>query len=76
MVNKIVDQVVKFIPILLSIIGFMALYPGLFVCIAISIGGFYRRNYLEGLGYLLLSLTLYFLGKGIGRYLEINEKEE
>jgi len=72
--EDLIDFVAGSIDTLLAIVGFLALYPVVFVLIATTIGYFVRKNYIEGIIFLALTVTVYYLGKGILRYLE--EKEQ
>lgn len=76
-INEIlVNAVADIINTALAIVGFLALYPLLFVAIISSLGSFFwQRDYLWGLIYLTIAMVAYYTGKGIERYLKNNKAD-
>ena len=68
--RDLIDFVANSIDTLLAMIGFIALYPAPFVLGAITLGNFIRSYFIEGVLYLILTITSFYLGKGIQKYLE------
>jgi len=68
--NALIDSAANSVDKALAVIGFLALYPLLFIAIFSSIGSFFwQKKYLLGFGYLILALIAFYVGKGIQEYL-------
>ena len=68
--EAIIEVFANSIQTVLATIGFLVLYPLVFVGIFSSVGCFIARQYLWGLGFLMLTFVCFYAGKGISKYLE------
>ena len=73
--ETIIEVFANSIQTVLATVGFLALYPLVFIGIPSSIGCFIARQYLWGLGYLIMTIVCFYTGKGIEKYLETHKDD-
>lgn len=64
------------VPTMLASIGYIALYPLVFIFTLFTIGDFYRGKYPSGILYLFFTCLSFYIGRGILRYLEKLDKKD